>query len=122
MTAFESRDSCTPTALAMIMDESYDEVCARIRAAGGNYQAVTSRVAERVLKAKYTITRAVRFLGNQPPLLHWKKGRTGTWVLSTIEGNRGHCVCLKDGKMLDGWFFGHEKLKVQQGWQVQEAA
>lgn len=127
---FVARTACTPTALSRLFNEPYDAVCHRIRAAGGDYVAVTCDVLHRVLAPHGIVS--VRSFTHRPRIFSRWRPRRGRWV-AVVTGwgsSNGHCVTVDQGKAMDnGWVNDYpgslnryDTLRVHAAWQLQEAA
>lgn len=120
---FHARNSCTPKALTYVFRESFDKVCQRIHAAGGDYQAVTTEIIHNLLSARFPFKKIIDFV-KSPPLNWWIKGRKGRWVVVASDGDTphsSHCLIVRDGKIFDNGYSAHPwgPQRVLCAWQLE---
>jgi len=124
--SFALRSACVPFALSRLFGETYDAMCWRIKAAGGEYQAVTCDVLHRVLAPLGMIS--ARSFAKRPLFNRWRP-QQGRWVAIVVGWGSlsAHCITLQQGVARDnGWACEWDArlatLRVLAAWQLQEAA
>ena len=119
-------DACAPVALSQLFDEPVAKTCLSIFDAGGDPNAVTKIVFDRLLAPRGVRQRIVF---RRPAVFsRWRRWKRGAWV-TVVTGNgssSGHCVTIRDGTPLagNGWVrfergrLRYESLRVHAAWQV----
>lgn len=119
-------ESCALVALSQLFDEPLAKTCLRIFDAGGDPNAVTKSVFDRLL-APLGVRQRLVF--RRPEVFaRWRRWKRGSWVVVvTGSGARtGHCVAMRGGKPLPGnrWVTfvpgrpRYQSLRVHAAWQI----